>query len=259
MKLNHFLIFILLLVLSLSSENLLVPEYLKANIVYYNGFEKEDGKGEINKWKIGEKFNKNNIIPEGFIGKAYLSKANWKDGVILKSDLISPHNPISISVWWALKEDHKEGGSFEILCFNGKGFISCFVRGGGGDPWCALKKPAGVLQVYYFGGGLENINGIYHYDIMNTLNLKSKKWNNTFLVITNGIEISLYHNGKKFGKWTLSRPLTENDLIKTLSFGFAWGEEIIIDEIFIYNRPLKDEEIEEYNKMITGLKDIILK
>lgn len=94
---------------------------------------------------------------------------------------------------------------------------------------------------------------------MNTLNLKSKNWNNTVLVISNGIEVSLYHNGKKYGNWTMSRPLNENDLIKTLSFGFAWSEEIVLDEIFIFNRPLKKEEIEEYYRMVSGLKNIIEK
>jgi len=177
---NLFIILFSLLILNIFCEEVLVPESIKGNVVYYNDFEKNDGKAKINQWNLKENIKQSNIN-EGIFGKGYLSTSKWKDGIILEGKALSPHKPITISLWWALKENHKEGASFGIFCFHGKGMISCFVRGGGGDPWCALKKPAGILQVYYFGNGMENINGIYHFDIMSVLDLKSKKWHNYYM------------------------------------------------------------------------------
>jgi len=250
---NLLFIFFSFLIISIFSEEIFVPESIKGNVVYYNDFEKTDGKAKINQWNLKENLNPSHI-DEGLFGKGYLSSSNWKDGVILEGKTLSPHNPITISLWWALKEDHKEGGSFGIFCFHGKGMISCFVKGGGEDNWCALKKPAGIFQVYYFGNGMENVNGIYHFDIMSALDLKSKKWHNTICKISNGTEIELYHDGKKFGKWTLTRQLNENDEISKLSFGFEWGEEIYLDEIIIFDRILQQSEIEEYYNMVDGMR-----
>jgi len=101
---------------------------------------------------------------------------------------------------------------------------------------------------------MENINGIYHSDIMSVLDLKSKRWHNTICKISNGTEIELYHDGKRFGKWALTRQLNENDGISKLSFGFEWGEEIYLDEIIIFDRTLQQSEIEEYYNMVNGLR-----
>jgi len=130
---NLFIIFFTFLIVSSFCEEILVPESIKGSVIYYNDFEKPDGKAKINYWNLKENINLSHIN-EGVFGKGYLSSSKWKDGIILEGKALSPHNPITVSLWWALKEDHKEGGSFGIFCFYGKGMSSCFVRGGGGDP-----------------------------------------------------------------------------------------------------------------------------
>ena len=226
------------------------PEYFKDSIIYYNNFETK-----INPFNIKEKLKKEHIVENGFSGKSYLSEARWRDGVILISDKLSPHNSLSISVWWALKEKHKEGSSFEILSLKGKGYISVFTRGGGKDTWCALKKPAGVLQVYNFPG-IRNINGIYKVDIGSVLNLGKNQWNNTIITFTAGKNIKLYHNGNLFAEYNLSgRSFKKEDKINSLSFGYGGMEKIYLDEILILKRVLNEEEIKEYYNMIEGLKE----
>lgn len=244
-------IFLLLLLPVLAfSQNF--PEYFKNSLIYYNNFDN----GKINPYGIKEKIKKEHILEKGFAGKSYLSFAKWKDGVILISDKLSPANSLTISVWWALKEKHKEGSSFQILGLRGEGYISVFTRGGGKDRWCALKKPAGVLQVYNFPG-IRNINGIYKRNIGAVLNLDGKKWNNTVITFTAGTNIKLYQNGNLFAEYNLSgRDFEKKDKINFLSFGYEGMEEVYFDEILILNRVLSADEVKEYFNMIKGLKEM---
>jgi len=243
------IIVFLFLVLTGYSQNF--PAHFKDWVIYYNNFEDS----EINPFDIKEEMlKKESIIEKGFIGKSYLSYAKWEDGIILISDKLSPHKSLSISVWWALKDKHKEGGWFEILSLTGKGYISVFTRGGGGDTWCGLTKPAGILQVYNFQG-INNINGIYHYDIESVLELE--KWNNTVITFTAGRNIKLYHNGQLFTEYNLSGGnFKEEDKINSLSFGRGGGEEIYFDEILILSRVLTYKEINEYYNIMTQLKEM---
>jgi hypothetical protein len=224
------------------------PEGWENAVIYYNDFESADGKAKTNPLGMEE------FLPplsSGFIGKGCISQS--RKGFVLRSPFLSPHKLLTISIWWALKEEHKPGHIFVIFSLNGRGFISCFVRGGGGDTWCALTKPAAVFQVYYFPG-VQNINGIYDFDVMKTMDLKGGVWHNTVVSFSCGREITLYQDGKKVGKWILTRSLREEDRINSLSLA-PYGEEMYFDEILILRGVLDEEEAERYYRMMRGLKD----
>lgn len=228
----------------------ILPEGFERFVIYYNDFEGDNGKSTLNPFAIKENFNPS-ALTTGLIGKGYLAEGN---GFSLQSPALSPHKSLTISIWWALKKEHKPGQGFVIFSLNGKGFISNFVRGGGGDPWCGLTKPAGVFQVYYFPG-IQNINGIYDFDITRSLDLRGGVWHNTIATFSCGREITLYEDGKRVGKWVLSRELREDDGITTLSF--ASGEPLFIDEVLVLRGIMRDEDIERYYNILKGLREIL--
>ncbi|MFA4015468.1 MAG: hypothetical protein RUDDFDWM_000551 [Candidatus Fervidibacterota bacterium] len=226
------------------------PEGREKAVIYYNDFESEDGKAKINLVRMDEHLPF--LSSEGFIGKGCLSQN--RRSFVLRSPFLSPHKLLTISLWWALKEDHKVGHIFVIFSLNGKGFISCFVRGGGNDTWCALAKPAAVFQVYHFPG-VKNINGIYDFDVMKTMDLRGGVWHNTIVSFSCGREITLYQDGKKVGKWILTRGLREEDNINSLSLA-PYGEAVYFDEILILQGVLGEEEVERYYQVVKGLREI---
>lgn len=243
----------LLLVFQLSADFL--PEGYDKMVIYYNDFEQENGKARLNFFDITEKLDKTNLT-SGLLGKGYLAEGIpmfGGGGFSLHSPSLSPHKSLTICLWWALKEDHKPGQGFVIFSLTGKGFISNFVRGGGEDTWCALTKPAGVFQVYYLPGIL-NINGIYDFDIMRSLDLRKGIWHNTVVTFSCGREITLYQDGKRVGRWVLSRELKEDDGINTLYIGS--GESMYFDEVLIIRGVMREEDIERYNSCIKGLREI---
>ncbi len=232
-----------------------IPASLQDSVIYYNSFEASNGKAEINKIAAKEQLNISHLTERGIVGKGYLSAAGWKDGVIVISKDLSPYKARSISVWWALDKDFEAGRVSQVFALRGKGkgYISAFFRGGGEDGWCALKKPAGIFQVYNFPG-IKNINGIYNRDIVQLLSLKAKVWHNTIVTFSAGQDIVLYQDGNKVAEYVLQgRPLRENDGINKIDIGFGGNYPMFLDEIAIYNRVLSPEEIEEYVNMVRGL------
>ena len=231
-----------------------IPDSLQDRVIYYNGFGAANGKAEINKIAAKERLNISHLTKRGILGKGYLSSAGWKDGVFISSKDISPAKALSISVWWALEKDFEPGKVFQVFTLGGKGknYISSFVRGGGEDKWCALKKPAGIFQVYNFPG-IKNINGIYKRDIMKFLNLKAGVWHNTTVTFSTGQDIILYQDGNKVAEYILQgRPLLKKDEIKKVSFGWS-NYPMFLDEISICDRVLRPGEIAEYVNMVKGL------
>ncbi|MGC8843133.1 MAG: hypothetical protein ACP5QS_04285 [bacterium] len=231
----------------------ILPEGREKSVIYYNDFEEESGKARLNLMGIEETLSSSSLT-KGFWGRGYLSQEG--KSLRLHSPFLSPHNSLTLSVWWALKEAHKPGQGFIIFSLNGKGFISCFVRGGDGDTWCALAKPAGVFQVYSFPG-IQNINGIYDFDIMRTLDLRGGVWHNTIVSFSCGREITLYQDGRKVGRWVLTRSLRVDDGINSLSFA-PYGEAIVFDEILILPGALDEDEVRRYYQMMKWLKDFLV-
>jgi hypothetical protein len=242
-----------LLILSLVVSFLfsdILPEGREKFVIYYNDFE-ESGKTRINPLGIEEIFSPDSLA-NGLFGKGYLCSEG--KSFVLRSTQISPHRSLTISIWWALKEEHKPGAGFIIFSLNGKGFISCFVRGGNGDTWCALTKPAGVFQVYYFPG-IQNINGIYDFDIMKTLDLRGGIWHNTIVTFSCGREVNVYQDGRRVGRWILTRCLREDDGINSLTLA-PYGEAMFFDEVLIMRGVLGEKEVREYYLKVKGLRDI---
>ena len=147
----------------------------------------------------------------------------------------------------------KDSGFGLFHLTNGQGFISHFARSG---PWCALDRPAGVLQVYYLPG-IKNMNGIYDRDFMAHGELKSGVWHHTALVFTAGSLVTLYLDGARvFQIRTTGRSFHESDLLHELILGNSGELPVALDEVVILNRPLLDEEIATYVKAIRQMNQV---
>jgi len=217
-----------------------LPPSWESRVIYYQSFDNE--KAEINSANL-ESDETATIGLGGIRGRCASDKS-----IQLKGKALSPHQPLAVSFWWSLQKDPDKNSGFGLFHLtNGKGFISNFVRSG---PWCALEKPAAVTQVYYLPD-IQNVNGIYDYDIIKSLDLKHGDWHHTAVVFTAGSMVSVYTDGSLVSQIRLvGRSFSESDNINLMILGSNGGLPIALDEIIILDRPLSDEEVAEYVNII---------
>jgi hypothetical protein len=227
-----------------------IPPYLEDRLIYYNSFDSPDGKPEI--VTIAAKSTEGprrgvSAPTRGVIGRC------TDTAVRLRSSAFSPHRPLTISFWWALQEDAKVDGAFGLFHLaNGRGFISHFSRGKG--QWCALDRPAGVLQVYYLHG-IQNVNGIYDRDWMAHIALKAGVWHHTALTFSAGSVVILYTDGiPVYAVHLRGRDFAETDALHDLSIGNRGGAPLWVDEVIILQRVLTPDEIAEYVRIVTSMR-----
>lgn len=168
--------------------------------------------------------------------------------LLIRGGLLSPHRPLTVSFWWRLRKDLPIDGGFELFTFQGMGIVSAFVRGKG--EWCALKRPAGVLQIYYFQG-IQNVNGIYDDDLAAHLDLRSGVWHHTAVVIRRASCVQLYMDGKMVCEATANgRDFSPADEVGSLLIGGG----LVVDEILILNRAVDADQIADLYRGITRLR-----
>jgi len=217
-----------------------IPPAFETRLVYYNGFSQPDGLPEVNRVSA-EPRCRISVTPDGFLGPGALIATN-EQALRLISPAFSPHRPVTFFLWWALAGQHQPESCFGILHLQGRGIVSHFSRGKG--EWCALQKPAGVFQVYYFPG-IQNVNGIYDFDLAAHLDLSPDAWHHTALVITAASLCELYTDGRLvFSVRIAGRPFEEADALQDLTFGSPFPMKI--DEAAVFNRALSADEIAYY-------------
>ncbi|MFC1715202.1 LamG-like jellyroll fold domain-containing protein [Candidatus Poribacteria bacterium] len=232
-------------------DHLSLPPTWENRTIYYQSFDLDDGSPDINTagLKLTEAMETDT---NGIRGQCAMPGAAKTVG--LSGEAISPHRPLAVSFWWALQEDAMKDSGFGLFHLtNGKGFISYFARSG---PWCALDRPAGVLQVYYLAG-IKNVNGIYDRDFIANAELKAGVWHHTALVFTAGSLVSLYLDGEKvFQIRTTGRLFHESDQLHEMILGNRGELPVVLDEVVILDRPLLDEEIAIYVKAVRQMNQI---
>jgi len=217
-----------------------LPPSFEDRLLYYNGF--EGAEAEVRAEQVEPK-GKLEVAPDGFLGKGALTgKRGWLQ---LKSEHFSPHRPLTVSFWWALVEDHKVDGGFGLMHLSGgRGFVSHFSRGKG--DWCALPRPAGILQVWAIPG-IRNVNGIYDRDLMAHVDLRGGVWHHTALVFRGASLVEVYTDGQKAWETRLrGRPFEATDKLHDLAIGTRGGAPMLIDEVVILRRALLPDDIARY-------------
>jgi hypothetical protein len=180
----------------------------------------------------------------GFIGDALDTTGR---PLRLQGACLSPHRPWTLSFWWALPADLPVDGGFGLFGLSGKGYIGAFVRGKG--DWCALQRPAGVLQLYYFAG-MRNVNDIYDMDVARTLALRARVWHHTAAVFRMGSVVELYNDGSLASRIiTTGRAFRPEDDMRNLEIGGG----VWLDEVALLNRAVSADQIADY---VQGMRQI---
>ena len=218
-----------------------LPPSFQDRLIYYQSFDSPDGAPEVN--QTGAVPNALELQPAGMRGRCALGAQDT--GLHLNSEAFSPHRPFTASFWWALSEDAKIDGIFGLFHLAGaRGFISHFSRGQG--EWCALQRPAGILQVYYLDG-IANVNGIYEGNLLGKLDLRAGVWHHTAIVIRGASLTEVYTDGAKvFETRNNGRDFAPEDSLHDLRIGSFWGTRAFIDEAMVLQRALSAEEIADY-------------
>ena len=229
-----------------------VPPFLDDRLVYYNSFDSPDGKPDLDRI-AAQQPGKFALGPSRLLGRCAITGA--PGAIRLRAPAFSPHRPLTVSFWWALREDAKVDGAFALFQLtNGRGFVSHFSRGKG--EWCALQRPAGVLQVYNLPG-IANVNGIYDYDLLAHLDLKAGVWHHTALTFSSASVVTLYTDGKPVYTVHLrGRAFAETDALHDLTIGAQHGAPMAIDDLLILTRVLLPEEIAGYVRGIMAMKAV---
>ncbi len=185
---------------------------------------------------------------EGFIGRGLYVK-DGRHPFALRGPALSPHRPLTLSFWWALPYDLAIDGGYSLFSLNGKGMVAAFCRGKG--EWCALQRPAGVFQVYYFNG-IQNVNGIYDGDIRARLDLRKGVWHHTAVVFRRGCIAQMYTDGRMvFEVTTSGREFRPEDVLHDLSLGGP----LMVDELAILNRAVDGDLISDYFQGMARLRE----
>ncbi|MBC7286542.1 MAG: hypothetical protein H5T86_00555 [Armatimonadetes bacterium] len=222
-----------------------LPPQFTDRLIYYNSFDDAAGKPD---WCATD-ISQGEVSTErgGIVGHRMAPVS--RPALELRGPSLSPHLPLSVLFWWALERDPTIESCFGLLHLtNGRGFVSHFSRGRG--TWCALQRPAAVLQVYYLPD-VPNVNGIYDTDLAAHVELRAGVWHHTAVVIDAASRIDVYTDGRPV--WSLrigGRPLRADDRLEHLILGSQWGEKMALDEVIILRRAVGPEEIQDYYEAI---------
>ncbi|MGQ9731870.1 MAG: LamG-like jellyroll fold domain-containing protein [Candidatus Zipacnadales bacterium] len=227
-----------------------LPPSFEDRLLYYQSFDTVDAAPEVNRTGVTAPVLTTGT--NGFYGRG--SAGQPGEALHLVSETFSPHQPLTVAFWWALTEDAKIDGSFGLFHLtNGSGFVSHFSRGRG--EWCALQRPAAVLQIYYLPQ-IQNVNGIYDYDLLTTLDLRAFTWHHTALVINGASLVRVYTDGRlAWETRTQGRNFMAHDRLHDLTIGSSHGTPLALDEVLILRRALTDREIAEYVRAIAQMHE----
>ena len=229
-----------------------LPPSFEDRLLYYNSFDGAGGKPQACSDSV-EPRGTLTIAANGFRGKGALTgKQGWLQ---LQSADFSPHLPLTVSFWWALMDDHRVEGSFGLVHLGGgRGMVSHFSRGKG--EWCALERPAGILQVYYIPG-VKNVNGIYDRDLMGHVDLRGGVWHHTALVFRGASLVEVYTDGEKAWETRLvGRSFEASDKLHDLVLGTRGGAPMLIDEIIVLRRALTPDDIRRYVRALRQMRAV---
>ncbi|MBA2480228.1 MAG: hypothetical protein H0V44_06170 [Planctomycetes bacterium] len=220
------------------------PAWFQDNAIFYQDFSQGADRPRLNSADLRITGGEAAAVRAGFLGQAWSLEATE---LVLSGPMLSPHRPLTISLWWSLPRDLPITGGFGLAALTGTGFISSFVSGKG--EWCALQRPAGVLQMQRLAG-IQDVNHLYDLDIAAHVDLRANVWHHTALVIAQASTAKLIIDGRLVGEATASgRFFTIGDELVNL----RCGRGIIIDELCVLARAIDVALIPDY---VAGLRRI---
>lgn len=225
------------------------PPWFQECLAYHHAFETEPAQPDVNPAGLAlVERGGLAVIPDGFIGHA-LHVQDWRAPFTLKGPALSPHRPRTLSFWWALPHDLAIDGAYTLFYLRGRGFVAAFCRGKG--EWCALQRPAGVFQVYDFPG-IQNVNGIYDFDLLAHLDLRARVWHHTAVVFRRAATAQMYTDGQLVFEVTLSgRTFSEEDRLHQIEFGGP----LFLDEVALLDRAVDGDHIADYVRGMARLRE----
>ena len=190
------------------------------------------------------------VVDDGLLGRC-LHIRDWRAPLVLRGEAVSPHRALTVSFWWALPYDLAIDGGYQLFDITGAGLVSLFCRGKG--EWCALQKPAGVFQVYYFTG-IQNINGIYDFDLLSHVDLRAQVWHHTAVVFRRASAIEGYVDGSLAFEYTITgREFTADDDLTTLTVGGP----LYVDELAVLGGAPEGDMIADYYRGVSRLREYL--
>lgn len=216
-----------------------VPPFLEDRLIYYQSFAQAEP--EINTTGA-EPRRAFTPAPGGVRGAC--AEPTTPPPLELESERFSPHRPVTVAFWWALREEPTPETGFGLFHLSGRGYVSHFSRGRG--TWCALQRPAAILQVWNVPG-VRNVNGIYDRHWASTLSLRAGVWHHAALVFRGASRVEVYTDGER--AWSVrlrGRKLRQEDRLHTLVLGNRRGIPVALDEVMVLRRALTPRDIRCY-------------
>jgi len=231
--------------------SLSLPPSFEDRLLYYASFDRPDGQPDVCRDGV-EVQTRLQPHAKGFRGRGALTGTG--NELRLRSPAFSPHLPLTVSFWWAFLEQPKLETCFGLVHLQGRGYISHFSRGKG--TWCALQRPAAILQVYAIPG-IKNVNGIYDHDLWARVDCRPGTWHHTALVVRGASLVQVATDGRR--AWQVrvrGRTFRKDDQIVNLSIGTRQGIRMAIDEVVILRRALSVNEIADHVAALTQMRQV---
>jgi hypothetical protein len=234
------------------------PQWFARSLAYYQGFESAVDAPAVNDAGLVADVSARRgadasqaagpeIAESGFVGRG-LTIHDWRAPFALSGAALSPHRPMTLSFWWALTADLPVDGGYTLFELTGKGLVSLFCRGKG--EWCALQSPAGVFQVYYFQG-IQNVNGIYDFDLLSHLDLRAGAWHHSAVTFRLGRMAEVYTDGQRVFDVSISgRAFAPEDDLTHLAFPGP----MVLDEVALLSQAVDGDLLADYFRGMTAIR-----
>ena len=194
---------------AITDRCLYIPPGLADRVLFYHPFGDSAEKPAIN--ALGGICSSGTAVPgEGVAGKGVDFVRDRNNGLSLTGISWPLHKPITVMLWWRVREGMNKESGYELVSLNGEGYISNFVRSG---PWCALTEPTFVMQVWRWPG-ITNVNGIQYGNGW----VEKDVWHHAAVVVSGGATVSVWWDGKLRSKVRLKgRAFRPADVISSIS------------------------------------------
>lgn len=108
---------------------LYIPPWLESSVILYHSFASGVMSPEVNAIGASVEFPKE-VVPDGLTGPglAIHDRGAADKEFHFRSDELSPHRNLTLSMWWRVDEPLADASCYHLLALRGKGYVSSFVR-----------------------------------------------------------------------------------------------------------------------------------
>ena len=231
---------------------LYLPPSFADRVVFYQAFERGDGRPEIN--RIGAQLvGTRATVPDGFAGNGCRSArpSAGEAPLEVRAAALSPSRPLTVMRTWRLDAPMTETSSFQLIALLGRGHVSCFVHGAG--EWCALHRPTMFVQIDSFPK-IANVNQAVRDDAY----FKPGEWHHVAVTIANASDVRFYLDGQPLvTAQAKGRPFGPDDVDAvqpSSDSGAAADPPMTTDDLTVVGRVLSPAEIDQYWRSAVSLR-----